>query len=58
MNKLKLQIQELTVQSFPTGGVEGEDGTVHGQELVPTPPYKTCQAATRMTYDCPCTPMV
>jgi hypothetical protein len=56
MKKLTLQIQELSVQSFPTSTVEEEIGTVLGQE-VPTPPYKTCQALTRMTYDCPCTPM-
>jgi hypothetical protein len=56
MKKLTLQIQELSVQSFPTSEVEGEIGTVHGQE-VPTPPYKTCPVATRLTYDCPCTPI-
>jgi hypothetical protein len=56
MKKLKLQVHELAVESFPLSGVEGELGTVHGQE-VPTPPYKTC-FATRMTYDCPCTPRI
>ena len=48
MKKIKLQVQELTVESFSAGEVEGEAGTVHGQEIKPT----------RMTYDCPCTPMV
>jgi hypothetical protein len=56
MKKMKLQIQELAVESFPLSEIEAELGTVHGQE-VPTPPYKTCPF-TRMTYDCPCTPMV
>lgn len=56
MKKLTLQIQELSVQSFPTSNVEEEIGTVLGQEA-PTPPYKTCPIATRMTYDCPCTPI-
>jgi hypothetical protein len=54
MKKLTLQIQELAVESFPVNEVDDEIGTVDGQ-MVPTPPYKTC-VATRMTYDCPCTP--
>lgn len=58
MNKLKLQIQELTVESFPISDVDGQMGTVHGEEVAPTPPYKTCPLATRMTYDCPCTPRI
>lgn len=58
MKKMKLQIQELAVESFPISEVEGQPGTVQGQEMAPTPPYKTCPAPTRMTYDCPCTPMV
>ena len=57
MKKLTLQIQELTVESFPVSAVEGEIGTVEGQEVKPTPPYATCPLLTRMTYDCPCTPM-
>lgn len=56
MKKMKLQIQELAVESFPTNEIEGETGTVHGQEMKPTPPYATCPLLTRMTYDCPCTP--
>lgn len=56
MKKLKLQAEEVAVESFPISAVEGEIGTVEGQEA-PTPPYKTCYA-TRMTYDCPCTPMI
>ena len=57
MKKMKLQIQELAVESFPISEIEGEAGTVHG-EMAPTPPYKTCPAPTRMTYDCPCTPRI
>lgn len=57
MKKVKLQIQDLAVESFPISEADGEIGTVHGQEMKPTPPYNTCYA-TRMTYDCPCTPMV
>lgn len=57
MKKLKLQIQELTVESFPTIQADDALGTVQANGA-PTPPYNTCPAATRMTYDCPCTPMV
>jgi hypothetical protein len=48
MKKVKLQIQDLTVESFPIDEVQGEAGTVHGEDFKPT----------RMTYDCPCTPIV
>jgi hypothetical protein len=58
MKKLKLQAEEVAVESFPVNAIEGEIGTVEGQEVAPTPPYKTCPLATRMTYDCPCTPMI
>jgi hypothetical protein len=57
MKKVKLQIQELSVESFPTSRADEEPGTVQANEMAPTPPYYTCPAATRMTYDCPCTPM-
>jgi hypothetical protein len=56
MKKMKLQIQDLSVESFPTYQADGEPGTVEAN-VAPTPPYKTCPAATRMTYDCPCTPV-
>lgn len=56
MKKVKLQIQELSVESFPTSQSDEEPGTVQANEWAPTPPYKTCPAPTRMTYDCPCTP--
>jgi hypothetical protein len=58
MKKLKLQVHELAVESFPISELEGQVGTVHGEEMAPTPPYNTCPLATRMTYDCPCTPMI
>ena len=57
MNKLKLQADELKVESFSTAETDVQAGTVQGQEIAPTPPYKTCPAPTRMTFDCPCTPM-
>ena len=57
MKKVKLQVQELAVESFPTSQADGEPGTVQANEMVPTPPYKTCPG-TRMTYECLCTPMV
>jgi hypothetical protein len=56
MNKLKLRMDELAVESFPTSDADGGLGTVKGQEI-PTPPYFTCKPCllTRPT-DCPCTP--
>ncbi|HEU4884507.1 MAG TPA: hypothetical protein VFT45_19790 [Longimicrobium sp.] len=57
MKKLKLQVDQLAVESFPVCQVEEEIGTVKG-EMAPTPPYVGCPGKTRMTYDCPCTPMV
>jgi hypothetical protein len=54
MQKLKLEVEELTVESFPTGDAENGLGTVEARELVPTPPYFTC-LVTKPT-DCPCTP--
>lgn len=56
MKKLKLQMEDLAVESFPTSKVEGRTGTVHGEELVPTPPYVSCQLWSKPT-DCPCTPI-
>lgn len=55
MKKLKLAVEALTVESFPTAEVEEQLGTVEGAELVPTPPYATCPAGTKLTI-CPCTP--
>lgn len=57
MKKLKLQVEELAVESFPVSREDGPIGTVHGQELVPTPPYVSCQLWSKPT-DCPCTPVM
>ncbi|HYW12645.1 MAG TPA: hypothetical protein VE871_11840 [Longimicrobium sp.] len=54
MKKLKLTVEALAVESFPTGEAEGWTGTVEGQE-VPTPPHLTCGLLTKPTH-CPCTP--
>lgn len=54
MKKLSLQVDQLAVESFPTGDVETMLGTVQARELAPTPPYAGC-VKTRLT-DCPCTP--
>jgi hypothetical protein len=59
MKKLKLRMEELAVESFSTSDADDAMGTVHGQEMIPTPPYFTCRPCllTRPT-DCPCTPMI
>lgn len=55
MNKLKLQVDQLAVESFPVGDADGQIGTVEAREMAPTPPYAGCAPATRLTI-CPCTP--
>lgn len=55
MKKLKLAVEALAVESFPTAEAIEQLGTVEGAELVPTPPYFTCPAGTKLTI-CPCTP--
>lgn len=55
MKKLKLAVEALAVESFPTAEAVEQLGTVQGAELVPTPPYLTCQLGTKPT-NCPCTP--
>lgn len=55
MKKLRLAVEALTVESFPTGDQESLLGTVEANELVPTPPYFTCPIGTKPT-NCPCTP--
>ncbi|HST60874.1 MAG TPA: hypothetical protein VLK84_19385 [Longimicrobium sp.] len=55
MKKLRLTVEALEVESFPTGRAEGWTGTVEGQELAPTPPFLTCGLLTKPT-NCPCTP--
>lgn len=56
MKKLTLRVEALAVESFPVGHAAREAGTVHGQELRPTPPY-LCPGWSKPT-DCPCTPIV
>ena len=55
MKKLRLTVETLAVESFPTGNQESLLGTVEANELVPTPPYFTCPLGTKPT-NCPCTP--
>jgi hypothetical protein len=55
MRKLTLEIEELAVESFSTAELEGDAGTVHGQEMIPTPPHLSCILLSKPT-DCPCTP--
>jgi hypothetical protein len=49
MKKLMLDVDSLAVDSFPVAEAIQEAGTVQGME-VPTPPYRTCDAA--CTYTC------
>ena len=55
MRKLKLEIEALAIESFPTCEVLEAAGTVRAEEMAPTPPYLTCPLWTKPT-DCPCTP--
>lgn len=57
MKKLALHLNDLAVESFPTAELEVDEGTVHGNEAAPTPPYYTCPPKTRLTI-CPCTPFI
>jgi hypothetical protein len=57
MKKLKLQAEELKVESFPTSAVDVQFGTVEGQELASAPGYLVCPLVIRTKpTDCPCTP--
>lgn len=55
MNKLRLNAEELRVESFPTAPAADEPGTVHGQEATPdcgaTLVGVSCPRATCQTYD-------
>jgi hypothetical protein len=55
VNKLKLQMDQLAVESFSIGDADRQIGTVEAREMVPTAPHPTCAPLTRLT-DCPCTP--
>ena len=56
MNKLKLQIENLTVESFETSDAGGERGTVLGRDAIePRPVTESplgCQIETRYTGSC------
>jgi hypothetical protein len=49
MNKLKLDVETLAVDSFPTATAGVDDGTVQGFE-VPTPPYASCGCTTGASF--------
>ena len=53
---LKLEIDELAVESFETAAASGERGTVHGHATLKTCPGRdTCDAAAGTCYDsCVC----
>jgi hypothetical protein len=49
MNKLKLDLDVLAVDSFSTAATEKADGTVRAFEA-PTYPYRTCGCTTGASY--------
>lgn len=49
MQKVKLDVQALAVDSFPVAGAMADAGTVRGFE-VPTPPYASCGCTTGASY--------
>ncbi|HEX2077897.1 MAG TPA: hypothetical protein VHG08_09315 [Longimicrobium sp.] len=56
MSKLKLQIEELAVETFETGDTDSFRGTVRGNEI---PTLKTICPGTLLATNptcCPCTP--
>jgi hypothetical protein len=57
MEKLRLKLEELTVQSFPTDDADSRKGTVQGQEGAPSALYTHC-CNTDEFQSCPfrCTP--
>lgn len=57
MKKLSLQVDQLAVESFPTGEAQDRMGTVEGAEMIPTPPYVTCGCLNTKPTNCPCTPV-
>ena len=52
MKKLKLEMDELAVETFATAAEPAAGGTVHGQDLGRT----LLNLCTQMTGLCPCTP--
>jgi len=49
MKKVKLDLDMLDVESFPTASAESDLGTVQAYDA-PTPPYKTCSCTTGASY--------
>ncbi|HSU16537.1 hypothetical protein [Longimicrobium sp.] len=49
MKKLRLETEDLRVESFPTAAVAGEPGTVHAHVGTLAPP--SCPAQVCQTYD-------
>jgi hypothetical protein len=49
MQKMRLDLDALTVESFRTAGEAGMMGTVDAYEA-PTPPYATCGCTTGASY--------
>jgi len=50
MNKLKLDVETLAVDSFPIAAAGVDEGTVQGHEFAPTPPYASCGCTTGASY--------
>ena len=49
MQKMRLNLDGLAVESFPTDVATGMEGTVDAY-LVPTPPYASCGCTTGASY--------
>lgn len=50
MNKLKLNLETLAVDSFPISAGSVDEGTVQAHEFVPTPPYASCGCTTGASF--------
>lgn len=59
MEKLRLSVEELTVQSFATCWADSRRGTVRGQDGAPSALYTRC-CHTEEVQSCPfrCTPVM
>ena len=55
MRKLKLEIEELAVESFATHGSEDADGTVRAHEISGARPASYCFCSERPDSICLCT---
>jgi hypothetical protein len=51
MKKLRLNAEELRIESFPTALVAEERGTVHGEQSKPTLVGASCPVQVCQTYD-------